>query len=417
MKICFYEYRHYNIACGDNNFVEAWHSLLNDTNEIEYVQYSEEFVKPACYQHTVQHISATDMSKYDLIIINNLYHSRIACRKEGKLQEFIDNVYQLPAKTLYVNHERYCIHPFLHGPNTYALASVCDNVLTYLPHLYRYILKSDKAVKLDFEHFYKPIEGTPVEVERDIDLLYLARFSRQKGTYRYPEFAKEYFTKLYQTTGKIGSIEMNGFVPSISNVEIRKSPMMINCLGSTSSMNSGQSFIRLYNEIHDRQTVVDKFSRAKYSWNCFDVSRKYNDPTKILEFGLEACPLESIIYGCVPILRNIQKNIQIRVSADKVMKLEDFNCAIFMDYDDTSRNEAIERMMSEEEWTKMHQNCLTFSKLITNKQYFLFYVTKLLNSFKTTPTLREHTTTNSIKEKYSLKDLVNNVKGLYDESL
>lgn len=410
MKICFYEYRHYNIACGDNNFVEAWYDLLHEFHQIEYVQYSDKFVKPTSYQHEVLHVSSVDMSKYDLIIINNLYHSRLACKKEEKLQEFIDNVYKLPSKTLYINHERYCIHPFLHGPNTYALASVCDNILTYLPHLYKYILKKDKAFKIEFEHFYKALEGTSTNTERDIDLIYLARFSRQKGTYRYPDFAKSFYNTYLKTFNKVPSIEMNGFVPSISNVELRKNAMMINCLGKEPVKNSDNSFIRLYNEIHDRQTVVDKFSRAKYSWNCFDVSRKYNSPEKILEFGLEACPLESILYGCVPILRTKQKEIPIKIAANKIMKFEEFNCAIFMDYDLQSISDAIDRMMDINEWEKLHHNCQIFSKLITNKDYFKYHVNKLLNDIYNSTSQRDYTQTNSISEVCSLKDLISNVK-------
>lgn len=416
MKICFYEYRHYNAACGDNNFVEAWYDLLKDYNEIDYVQYSPKFVKSSCYQHNVVNIEDVDMSKYDIIIINNLYYSRQDCKKEGKLQEFIDSVYNLPSKTLYINHERYCIHPFLHGPNTYALASVCDCILTYLPHLYKYILKKDKAFKINFEHFYKPIEGdiNSEELDRNIDLLYLARFSRQKGTYRYPKFAKLFFDKM-KSLNKTANIEMYGFVPSISNVELRNDPYIINCLGKSCTKNSTESFIKLYNEIHDRDIVVNTFKRSKYSWNCFDVHRKYNDPTKILEFGLEACPLESILYGCVPILRNAQKNIKIKISEDYAMKLEDFNCSIFMDFDKESLDNAIDRMMSDEEWDKLHKNCKTFSKILVDRKYFLYHITKLLNTVYRSRSDRTYTTINNINEVCKLKELVLNVKETADE--
>ena len=416
MKICFYEYRHYNAACGDNNFVEAWYDLLKNYNEIDYVQYSPKFVKSSCYQHNVVNIKDVDMSKYDIIIINNLYYSRQDCKKEGKLQEFIDSVYNLPSKTLYINHERYCIHPFLHGPNTYALASVCDCILTYLPHLYKYILKKDKAFKINFEHFYKPIEGNinSEELDRNIDLLYLARFSRQKGTYRYPKFAKLFFDKM-KSLNKTANIEMYGFVPSISNVELRNDPYIINCLGKSCTKNSAESFIKLYNEIHDRDIVVNTFKQSKYSWNCFDVHRKYNDPTKILEFGLEACPLESILYGCVPILRNAQKNIKIKISEDYSMKLEDFNCSIFMDFDKESLDNAIDRMMSDEEWDKLHKNCKTFSKILVDRKYFLYHITKLLNAVYRSRSDRTYTTVNSINEVCKLKELVLNVKETADE--
>src|SRR5574344_2082869 len=142
MKIAFLEYEQNLVSGGDSNFLVCWALLLKRFgHEVDVVQYSSNRRKAYCFDSTIQikFKDDIDINSYDIVLCNNLY----LCR-EHTPREFIEFVYQIQTKTLYVNHERSTLRFLFRGAHMYELMHACDATICYYDNLLSQILPSEK---------------------------------------------------------------------------------------------------------------------------------------------------------------------------------------------------------------------------------------------------------------------------------
>jgi hypothetical protein len=252
----------------------------------------------------------------------------------------------------------------MRGPNNVVFMNYCDAVIGYYDNLMKHIVSPDKIHKITFGHFYKPNEDIKDghTYQRTIDLLYLARLNRVKGFNRYMDHANY----LHENSNVLTSYAMYGFSGNIGQVAYKKMPEMIVDIGKEPQKNSDDAYIWFRSAVSDRQQVVDILKSSRFSWNAWSFAARGKDLYHVIDSGLEAAPLEAIRYGCVPILNDIHKDVEVPISTNdmsKTMKLSEFNCAIF-----TNDNQSPEELKSllEDEISTRHKfnNCNAFKSIM-----------------------------------------------------
>lgn len=396
MKIAFLEYEMKLHSGGDANFLVCWVKLLKEYGHtVDVLQYKSSLKSSYCYDKTIEikNIIGVDFSTYDIVIINNLYLSRPRTPRE-----FIEFVYQLPTKTLCVNHERSTLRFFFRGNHMYDLMNMCDGVICYYDNLINQIVLEDKIQKLTFWHFYKPNEDTTPEkmFARHFNLTYLARLNRVKGFYKFVDFSNHYHNKLPNET-----ITMYGYVGSIGHVPFRQMDEMILEISNESKKNTEDSFIHFRKQVSDRQEVVDILKTSEFSWNAYSFEKLGKKLYHVIDNGLEAGSIEAMMYGCVPILNEIHKDLDIPLGGGKSIKFGDCNCAIFIN--DSMSNSEIFEMIQEERRTNYKRNNLKqVNNLFSCKDMYHAAIINSLQNVINKPSNRKF-----IDKDYIIKDIYN----------
>lgn len=365
MKIAFLEYKMDLTSGGDVNFMICWAILFKDFGHtVDLLQFKEE-KKYAKYGELfqVKHISQVNVDSYDIVIFNNIYiHGDEATR------EFIDFVYKIQTKTLYVNHDRTNPSYFFSNSHVWELMNMCDYTLGYLGSVMRNIIfDKNKIYDIEFHHFYKPFEDLHPEVElnRDKDLTFLARIMKIKGAYRFIEYAGTHHKKSPEDL-----IALYGYFGSIGQVELKNDWRMIleikeKGYDKNPHPNTESSYIHLRQMIYPRQELVDTLKSSKFTWNACSFTARDKKIYDIVDNGLEAGPIEAMLYGCVPVIHDISRTAKITDD----MNFEDYDCAIFTN-DSMPFDELYDLIKSEQSSGTKRNNLKAFCKEVLDKQKF-----------------------------------------------
>ena len=404
MKIAFVEYCVTIRSGGDEMFMACLVQLLRKFgNEVDVLQYHHDKNKSySCFKDIdIKTISTVDeLNKYDIVITNNLY----MCR-DMVTQEYLVMLGSTRAKTLYINHDRPTIRQFFRGPNNVTLMNYCDASIGYYDNLMKHIVPSNKIHKITFGHFYKPNEDNKPEefYTHGNNVLYMARLNRVKGFYRYMELAN-----------KIHSIDttwdftMYGFSGNIGQVPMKKMPEMIVELGKEPTANSENSFVHFRPAISERQNVVNALKQSAFSWNAWSFAARGKELYHVIDNGLEAAPLEALRYGCVPILHDIHKDLDIPYDSNdtsKVIKFGDINCAVFTN-DAQDMQELYEDLNEEASSFKKHTNAKNFVRLLNNDALFYNTWMRTLQQIVDSPYCRSKTPCSRVDEYIDTKELM-----------
>jgi hypothetical protein len=367
MKIAFLEYYHKYRNTGDFNFVNAWFNLLGRRHKVDWVQlkdlddYSIELGAKTVYQ--------VDINSYDIVIMNDLYESRKMYIKDCAFQLFLDYIEKnVKTKKLYICHQR--TFPKEQSQidfyNMSLLVSKCDSVLTYVPEYFR----THKDVhKITFDLFYKPVEQK-CELSskgRPIDLKYFNNLVPWKNTKEFLDFAEV-------NKEQLSYIVMKGYYPETSLLDkenfnniIRNDERVIWGEYYDSGIRQ-KGFIWLYPRIEDRTRVFLEYIDSKFSWQY--TAPLDNSTMHEIPWGLEGAALESILYGCIPILPKKSENYDVLGKP-----LKSYDCCVFIDNEkDTEQiKEAISR------YNVLFENCRKFSdKLLKDSNRYINSISKVL---------------------------------------
>lgn len=330
MKIAFLELSHVlDITRGDVSLMISWYNLLKNKFEVDLVQYDETLLDNDTNYEVIHINSIREMDKYDVVLINNIANDMQISKDAQKVKEFADFVYNLKAKTIYVDHNRPNFGHFIKQIDNFRLSEHTDCTFTYYKNVRSLYQDESKLKSIETRHFYKPIEYFGNCLERDIDFTFLNRPIREKGAYSYFDFLDK-----LRNIDKEFNAEMHGWIGSIAYMPIRKHHSIIQCMGKSIKKNSDDAFIKLYGKVKERSRVGEILSRAKISWNAYDFTHRRYNIENIIDIGLEATPLESLMYGCIPIVHNIHKDCKIYFDPkdfSRFMRLEDLNCCFFTD--------------------------------------------------------------------------------------
>jgi glycosyltransferase involved in cell wall biosynthesis len=361
MKIAFAENRCTLNSGGDSNFLVQWYKLLKKFgNEVIAVQYDTNMKHAYSYDkdvviHQAQNVNLAD---YDIVIVNNLYNNRNAITTD-----FLQYIANCPKPTLYVNHERSTFSFLMKGKGMLTLMNVCDATICYYDNLISTLIPKEKVHKITFSHFYKSNEDFNNDVvTKDIDFMYMARLNRVKGFYRFIELNNAFKElKLPQ----LHNISIYGYSGTIGHVPFKQMDEMILEFTKEQTYNTENSYIHFNSHISNRQDVVSTFKRARVSWNAYSFEKNGKFLYNIIDNGLEAAPLEAIRYGCVPVVNDIHKDLQIPINENstQTMNFKDFNCAIFTN-DSQDPQELYAQIQEEIATSKKAKNCQLFKQIL-----------------------------------------------------
>ena len=363
MNIAFFEYKMDLTSGGDVNFMVCWASLLRDFgHQIDLVQFKKESKYALKYGFQVKHVDDVKIDHYDIVIINNIYiHGDAATR------EFIDFIYKIQTTTLYMNHDRPNLSNLFKNAHVWELLNMCDCTIGYYGNIFRNLIDPKRVFDIGFHHFYKPFEdGHPeIVLDRSQELIFLARMSRIKGMFRFMDY-----TGFHHGKSPDDFLALYGYFGSIGQVELKTDPRMILEISEKKyklnpHFNSESSYLHLRDKIASRQEIVDTLKSSKFSWNAYSFLENGKKIYDVIDNGLEAGPLESILYGCVPIIHDISRTIKITDSS----KFEDYDCSIFVN-DEMSFDEIYDLIKEEERTGTKRKNLVEFSRMILDKQSF-----------------------------------------------
>ena len=375
MKIAFLEYYQKERNTGDFNFMKAWYDLLNRRHRVDWVQVCDIDEDTIIDAKTIHQV---DINSYDLVIVCDLYESRKRYLKENTFYGFLDYLKSsVMVKKVFMCHQR--TFPAEQNNTDFIrmqeLAEVCDIVLTYTPGFFeqrisKYRKNPDLVFKITFDLFYKPLETKRTFLNRPIDLVYLNNLVPWKNPVDfldlYSELKSQY--KLFKTS-------MYGYYPGLNpkdmtnyNNVIRNDERVSYCNGTGSS--NGK--IELHNRIETRQNIGYVYGQSKFSWQ-FTAPR-----VKVLDYekpwGLEGSALESIMYGCIPIVPKLSKNYFVY---DK--PLVDYNCCVFIDGPKDIQS-IIDAQLN---YNVLYENCRKFTdKLLLDSNRYINNITKILQEIK-----------------------------------
>lgn len=232
------------------------------------------------------------------------------------------------AITVYIEHDRYPYKTtFYDRPLKPKVMHCCDYIWALnTSELGKYIDPSRILELGNFYNYRDMSHGFNCRGLRNIDLLYQARVSPNKGVdlfYNFAEFVNKkdmFFTS-----------RLVGFSGSPAEIGLKQKPgCILNIWKDTSRVqhNSDEAFLRVLPFEKDTAKVAQNLRQARYSWNCYYVNTKYPMNSEINP-SFEGAAIEAILCGAVPILNGLQRKLVINGST-----LEDLGCCLFLDGED-----------------------------------------------------------------------------------
>lgn len=367
MKIAFLEYQWNIRAGGEINFILGWKRLLENENQIDFIQYSSNKISSE-----IKHIGQVDIQSYDIIIVNSVYSSEIAMENDGKVFDFLYYCSKLNRPLLVMNHTRYEAEDLGRLYIVNKLMELATVSMSYFSENEFYKSMNIVCYHLNLDYFYKPFELHDTLLDKrfkDYDLVWANNLVPAKHPEKFIDFAidnKDIFKKTamlgyrdYSTDTKVPKDNLNNLI---------RQNKSINYLG--------QDFfgsIDLYPFTADFGQMQKFYARSKFS---VQLNASFYNNYKIIEepWGIEGAALESIITGCVPILDIKSKDYVI-----DNCKLKDYKCCVFLDNTWSKEKVREELQKAVDNYDKLYENCLLFAKVkLRNTERIKYNVSKVL---------------------------------------
>lgn len=358
MKIAFLEYYHKYRNTGDFNFMNAWYKLLSKRHKVDWVQIADLDDDQGLDAKTIHQV---DLLSYDAYVTCDLYESRkkyLADKLSYKLPLLLENLTAEGKNTIFMCHQR--TFPNDQDSTTFdrmtQLAMKCSRIFAYVPEHFKDL--GIPVERITAKMFYKPIENKELysHLRTPIDLLFINNLCTWKNPLQFLDLCEKVKDSLPEQ-------HMYGYYRGIDPNDKENYNNVIRNDDRVFYYPINTDKVKLFDRIESRKEVCELYYLSKFSWQW----TKPIDGSECEEpWGLEGSALESILYGCVPILPKSSENYIVGGR-----ELKQYECCVFLE--DMEHLEPLYEAI--ENYQKYYNRLSLIQEFLKNERGYLDHIT------------------------------------------